>query len=1159
MSKALATKNVAAVLLGVGMVLSTFAFAIPASAQSTSDLQAQINALLAQIAALQGGSTQQSGGLSCTATFTMNLKQGSTGSEVMALQKFLNSIDGTQVAVSGAGSPGNETSYFGPATKAAVIKFQEKYAADILTPVGLSKGTGNWFASTRAKANALCTTGGNTGTGTGTGTGTTGGTLMVGATAQPANSLAPEGASRVPFTNFTLTNTSNTAVTISGVTVQRTGLAADAVFSGVVLIDSNGQQIGVSRTFGSDHRTTIGENMTIQPGQSMTYTVAGNMAADLDSYSGQVVSLAVVGVNTLSTVSGSLPITGASQTVNSSLAIGTATVGVSTAYDPQTAQRKSIGEAAVRVSGVRVTAGSAEDVKLFSIRWRVNGSAGSSDFSNVMTNINGVAYPTTLSADGRYYTTTIPGGLLIAKGMSVDAYVQIDITGSNASGRTIEFDIDRSSDIYMVGQTYGYGVLPTGINTQAVSTDAAHTSRVTTGQPFFQGAIITVEGSAVTTIGRATEVAAGNIAINVPGQTLGGFVTDLRGEGVTVNTMVFHVATATGAGTGLLTNVTLVDANGAVVAGPVDATYESASVQKVTFNSSITLPVGRKVWTLKGTVPTTAVNGQTFQVSTDPSSSDWTGITGQTTGNTTTFSVSSFTMNTMTVRAAAVNISASTSMTPAATIVAGGQGVNFATIQIDAQQSGEDIRFSSLPIRLIAAAASDDDYLSACQIYNGSTALNTGSNTKNTIIGTTGAGTINTFTFDNPFTVTKGTVVNLTLKCNLSSSAAGSGATYLFGVDAVGDAEYVATGVQSGTTLAETTNITVSDSSSGLQTVGTSAITVTSPSAPSYALASGGTSGVIVNSITLRSSGEDMTLNELALTSAASTAATNDIQRITVWSGTTQVGSVNFTTAGAIATSTITGVTLPKGQDVTLTIKADVSQIGPDQSGTGGNLVDVEFASAKATGQNSGTTVYATGSSSAAGVRIERSFPTVALQSQSSTAISSGRLLRFSISAGSSGPVGIQQLAFQFATSTGLSYSNLNVNVYNTSSFSGVPNGVPNSLFNVAPVAGTSTASNIKFTADNATNGAVQIPAGQTYYFELTGSVSGGTSGSSITTTLLGDSAYARGATSTLDAARNFVWSPNSTTTSSWLSDDFTTGYGLPGLPASGLSQTLTQ
>ena len=89
-----------------------------------------------------------------SSTFTRTLKLGSTGPDVKALQKFFNT-HGFTISSTGNGSPGNETTYYGPATASAVSRFQEAYAADILSPYGLTQGTGNFGAGTMKKVNGM--------------------------------------------------------------------------------------------------------------------------------------------------------------------------------------------------------------------------------------------------------------------------------------------------------------------------------------------------------------------------------------------------------------------------------------------------------------------------------------------------------------------------------------------------------------------------------------------------------------------------------------------------------------------------------------------------------------------------------------------------------------------------------------------------------------------------------------------------------------------------------------------------------------------------------------------------------------------------------------------------------------------------------------------
>lgn len=152
------TAKIAAVLAGLALVGSSFAaFAPAARAQSTTDLQAQINALLAQIAALQGNT-----GTTAAVTFTQDLTLGSSGAQVTALQNWLIS-KGYAIA---AGATG----YFGAQTQAALAKYQ---AAE-----GISPASGYFGPITRAKVNASA--GGSTGGNGGSTGGNTGGDLSGG-------------------------------------------------------------------------------------------------------------------------------------------------------------------------------------------------------------------------------------------------------------------------------------------------------------------------------------------------------------------------------------------------------------------------------------------------------------------------------------------------------------------------------------------------------------------------------------------------------------------------------------------------------------------------------------------------------------------------------------------------------------------------------------------------------------------------------------------------------------------------------------------------------------------------------------------------------------------------------------------------------------------
>ncbi|MBM3272352.1 peptidoglycan-binding protein [Candidatus Kaiserbacteria bacterium] len=133
--------------LRVALTLPPVATTTPASGVSTSTaqtiarLQAQIAALLATIQTLEAAVASVGTISTPVSPFIRDLDIGSEGEDVRRLQQFLNR-KGFLVATSGAGSPGYETTTFGPRTQAALALWQSS--------VGIYPALGYFGPKTRA-------------------------------------------------------------------------------------------------------------------------------------------------------------------------------------------------------------------------------------------------------------------------------------------------------------------------------------------------------------------------------------------------------------------------------------------------------------------------------------------------------------------------------------------------------------------------------------------------------------------------------------------------------------------------------------------------------------------------------------------------------------------------------------------------------------------------------------------------------------------------------------------------------------------------------------------------------------------------------------------------------------------------------------------------
>lgn len=393
----------------------------------------------------------------CTITsFDRYLKQGMTGDDIKCLQVILNSDSETQLA-DGVGSPGNETSYFGSKTKAAVIKFQTKYAPDILAVYGLTTGTGYVGRTTTAKLNTMLVA--DPDPGDPTDPPVTPGTEAVGlAPTTPAANAVAQGSANVEFTQINFSAGAQ-AYTVNSIIVTRSGISVNTDVTSLKLYDGTAQ-VGSTQALNSatSKATFTNLNWIIPANTVKTLTIKGTIGTN----AGDSVVLGIASASDITATvvpSGTFPINGNAKTIaGSASAVGTFTVASSSVPAAGDILSGSVEQQVAKFSFNAVT----EGFSLNSFKLTQVGTAGNSDIFNVTIKYGATILATVASLQGSSVTFTGNPLISIPVGTTKNIDVFVDVAEGINTGRTIIMEITQAADVVAVGSNSGGQVTAAG-------------------------------------------------------------------------------------------------------------------------------------------------------------------------------------------------------------------------------------------------------------------------------------------------------------------------------------------------------------------------------------------------------------------------------------------------------------------------------------------------------------------------------------------------------------------------------------------------------------------------------------------------------------------------------------------------------------------------
>jgi hypothetical protein len=871
----------------------------------------------------------------CMCEFTRNLYPGMEGEDVKCLQEYLNDA-GYTVASSGVGSPGNETMYFGSLTRAAVKEWQDA--------MGIEYGAywGYFGPSSQSVYNSTCEMDDDDDDDDDDDVDVEGDVLDVSLSATTPDSASVADGANAKFTKLVFT-AGDEDVEIDKIYVYRDGLSANTDLENVKIVDEDGVYYGNIGSFNTNNKAmiTFTSPLEIDDGDSeVFYIQAGFVSA---ATAGRTASLGIESADDIECnvdVEGDFPVMGNEMSIVS-IGIGTATFDETSALSDST---PDIGDENVILNKFKVTAGSTEGITIESITAMEAGSASLDDVENIelysVTDGETLAEVDGWNASGKAHWSDLD--VVIDKGETHRFEIRVDVV--DGAGLTLNADIIDGSDVLaqVKGNDLGFYITPT-VGTWTNSNDGrgANNQTINSG-----GLTVTKSGDTPAT---------GNIA-PADDQVLTVLDFYATGEDVRVSSLTVDCSTTTGFDSGEVTNVKIYDEDGDIVAGPGDLGDDG----QVTFSDVFVVPVGTHGYTIKAKISSDCSTGDSIQCGI-AASSDIT-AKGMTTNETISPSAASVYGNWQTV--AAASLSATNLLTPIAQDVAqGADGFLFTEVSLDAVDSGEDVEVTAVEIddtTGTVTVAGDMADINNIEIWADldSSDSSRGDDYETKVSDaenpTDGDGT-QAFTLTDNITIAKGTFVKIAVIGDVAADAA-------TGTHKIIVSDVTANGVDTGKDCSDT-----SPSGTGqLMTItgnGTLTLSVDS-SSPIADILLSEQEEVTVGIFKLAADAvENLDLDSFKITDDG-TSGNDIVETFYFYHGDTLIGAKP---GGATAKIQVLDgmVTVPKDDDIKITVKATMNRVDGSEVSNGDTLITTVAAAGdvETTGLSSGADVNNTDTS----------------------------------------------------------------------------------------------------------------------------------------------------------------------------------------------------